>query len=222
MSYLNENKIFNGRDILYNKEKFDNGEINLCFITGLSGSGKSTLANSMEKEGVIEKYELDDLLANYNFSDDNLKEYGDLIYGYFKGQGSKFRMDKDPINGNEVDDWYTDKFESDMIKGFVKYAMQYAKSHKNKKIVIEGVELYWFFEPEELKDYAVYIKNTSSLVSQIRSAKRDSSDASGIKRIGSFLKNTLRLSRISAYNKTETIINKWVKYYQRLEENNSK
>ena len=37
---LNESILINEDDIYYNKNKFDSGEINLCFITGLSGSGK--------------------------------------------------------------------------------------------------------------------------------------------------------------------------------------
>ena len=31
---------------IYNKDKFESGEINLCFITGHSGSGKSTKPSS--------------------------------------------------------------------------------------------------------------------------------------------------------------------------------
>ena len=36
----NEAYVKNVKDIYYNKDQFDSGEINLCFITGHSGSGK--------------------------------------------------------------------------------------------------------------------------------------------------------------------------------------
>ena len=59
----NEAYIKNIKDIYYNKDKFDSGKINLCFITGHSGSGKSTMANNMSGNN-IEAYELDDVLSN--------------------------------------------------------------------------------------------------------------------------------------------------------------
>lgn len=48
--YLDESLLINEKDIYYNKDKFDSGEINLCFITGLSGSGKSTMSREMAKQ----------------------------------------------------------------------------------------------------------------------------------------------------------------------------
>jgi adenylylsulfate kinase-like enzyme len=48
--YLDESLLLNEKDIYYNKDKFDSGEINLCFITGLSGSGKSTMSREMAKQ----------------------------------------------------------------------------------------------------------------------------------------------------------------------------
>ena len=78
------------KDIYYNKDKFDSGEINLCFITGLPGSGKTTMGKTMQS-GNIEVYELDDIISNWNFSDANLKEYGGLVYSFFKGPGKMYR-----------------------------------------------------------------------------------------------------------------------------------
>ena len=46
-SIFNEGYLINEKDIYYNKDKFDNGIIKLCFVTGLSGSGKSTMAKHM-------------------------------------------------------------------------------------------------------------------------------------------------------------------------------
>lgn len=168
-----EKMILNEPDIYYNKEKFDSGEINICFITGHSGSGKSTMANSMETNK-IEKYELDDVISNkLTFTMENLKEYGDLIYSFFKGPGKKFFYIKEDIDSGKVKE-YEGNYEEDLIKEFIKYSISYAKSNKNKKFVIEGIWLYNFIKPEELKEYAVYIKGTSILISTMRAAKRDS------------------------------------------------
>ena len=59
---IKEGYIKSDPDIYYNKGKFDSGEINLCFITGLSGSGKSTMAGEMSKESIS----LDDIGFNYH------------------------------------------------------------------------------------------------------------------------------------------------------------
>ena len=89
----------------------------------------------------------------------------------------------------------------------------YARSHKASKFIIEGVELYWFYKPEELKDYAVYIKGTSALVSMIRSARRDCSDVKGLSKMPAFLKNMFRKDRAHAYFQTESTIQKWRDYF---------
>lgn len=177
---INENMLINQKDIYYNKEKFDSGEINLCFITGYSGSGKSTMAHAKESDE-IEVYELDDVIWNKErYTMENFKEYGDLIYSFFKGPGNKYYMSFSKDGKKEPGKWDGENYERDLIIDFIKYAISWAKSHKNKKYIIEGVWLFCdddkgklFFEPSYFKDYAVYIKGTSALVSTIRAAKRD-------------------------------------------------
>ena len=210
------------KDIYYNKDKFDSGEINLCFITGHSGSGKSTMARSMQS-AKVEHYELDDLNQNYKFTDDNLKEYGDLIYSFFKGPGKKYRYYsyEDMQNCTNPLDDSGDEFDKCVNRDFVKYAMKYANSHKNTKFVIEGIWLYFFFKPEELKDYAVYIKGTSRVLSAFRAAKRDSKDAdTKTKRFMYSIKGTLS-TLINKYSiEGEKLINKYRGYYGKLEKVN--
>lgn len=192
-NFILESYIKNEPDIYYNKDKFDSGEINLCFITGHSGSGKSTMARNMSND-IIEYYELDDLQKNYIFSDKNLKEYGDLIYSFFNGSGKKYRYYsyEDLMNCTNPLDNTGDEFGKFIVIDFVNYAIKYAKSHKNRKFVLEGIWLYLYIKPEELKDYAVYIKGTSRLISDIRAAKRDSKedfpdDKDKIKRTRAFI-----------------------------------
>lgn len=175
-SVLNESILINEKDIYYNKDKFDSGEINLCFITGLSGSGKSTMGKDMQSHG-IEHYDMDDLqvIADH-FTLNDLKKYGDLIYSYFTGEGKKFYITYKELKDNQVPE---SEYEDKLFPGFVHYAMKYAKAHKDKKFVLEGVWLFQkkWFTPDEFKDYAFYIKGTSMIISHIREAKRDSSDA---------------------------------------------
>ena len=68
-----------------------------------------------------------------------------------------------------------------LYREFITFALKYSKSHKDKKYIIEGVQLYYpdddrgfLFDPSEFDNCAFYIKGTSVLISKIRSAKRDS------------------------------------------------
>lgn len=193
LAYLNdgvidESFIINEKDIYYNKKAFDNGDINLCFITGHSGSGKSTMGAKAARHNDIETYSLDDLqCVKDHFTMDNLKEYGDLIYSYFNGPGKKFYLTYDEIIEKKLSG---SDYEDKLFPGFVNYAKQYASSHKDKKFIIEGVWLFCddehgkpWFRPEEFKDYAFYIKGTSALISKYRAAKRDSKYDNGTNKV---------------------------------------
>lgn len=213
-SVLNESILINEKDIYYNKDKFDSGEINLCFITGLSGSGKSTMGKDMQSHG-IEHYDMDDLqvIADH-FTLDDLKKYGDLIYSYFTGEGKKFYITYKELKDNQVPE---SEYEDKLFPGFVHYAMKYAKTHKDKKFVLEGVWLFQkkWFTPDEFKDYAFYIKGTSMIISHIRAAKRDSSDAE------SKFKQKLAFINCMAKNWKwyiidESQVNKFRKYFKDL------
>lgn len=211
---LNESILINEDDIYYNKNKFDSGEINLCFITGLSGSGKSTMGRDMQSHG-IEHYEMDDLqcIADH-FTLNDLKEYGDLIYSYFTGEGKKFYKTLKELKDEQIPE---SEYEDKLYPGFVHFAMKYAKAHKDRKFVLEGVWLYnkrWF-TPEEFKNYAFYIKGTSVIISHIRAAKRDS------KGTGSKFKQGLAFVSCIAKNWKwyiidESQVNKFRKYFENI------
>ena len=53
---VNETFLVTEPDLYYNKQAFDEGKVNLCFVIGYSGSGKSHLTREYEGEG-IEKVE---------------------------------------------------------------------------------------------------------------------------------------------------------------------
>lgn len=223
---IEERYLINDKDIYYNKDKFDSGEINLCFITGHSGSGKSTMGRNMQSDN-IEHYELDDLqcIKDY-FTMQNLKEYGDLIYSYFNGQGKRFYVTYQDLKDNNTPG---SEYEDILFKDFVHYAMKYAKSHKNKKYVIEGVWLYCddengnpWFTPEEFKDYAFYIKGTSAIISKHRAALRDAKeDSKGnkINTIKMYLNDMIR-KNWKWYLVDEKALNKFRKYFSGLMQTN--
>ena len=219
LDYLNngiidESLIVNEKDIYYNKEAFDNGDINLCFITGISGSGKSTMAKNLAKDN-IEKYELDDVVWNkMSFTMDQFKEYGDLIYSFFKGPGKKYYYTEEDVKSGKVKS-VGDDYEELLIHDFVDYSIRYAKSHKDKKFILEGVWVVDFFEPSYFKDYAFYIKGTSLLVSRWRAAKRDSKDAGNKKdEIKARVHNFFSYAHMKANYDFEKNLNKFRKYFK--------
>ena len=215
---INESYIINEDDIYYNKDKFDSGEINLCFIIGQSGSGKSSMASDMEENGV-EKYELDDLqFAKDRFTMSQYKEYGDLIYSFFAGPGKRFYITKEDLKNIKPKD-----YEDKIFNEFIDYAKQYSASHQNKKFVIEGIEILFrdsnkqpLFKPSEFKDYAFYIKGTSLLISFIRANKRDASDADN--KLDEFKSRIKLLIHPNAKYRflTEKDLNKFRSYFKNL------
>ena len=210
---VNEAVFKNKDDIYYNKDKFDSGEINICFIIGLSGSGKSTMAHGMESSNV-EAYEMDDVCSSWNFSDDNFKEYGSLIHTFFQGPGKKYRFS----TRQEFEDKYNTEesktsYFNPLIRDFIKYAIQYAKSRKNTKYVIEGVQIT-LLNPSDLKNYAVYIKGTSLIASHIRCAKRDSKKSDNPTM--SFVSRIINMKRIKWMLIDNKDLSKWINYYKSL------
>lgn len=201
---MKEAYIFNKKDIYYNRDKFNNGETNLCFITGQSGSGKSTMGKHMQ--GRCEVYDLDDVIWNKeSFTMENFKEYGDLIYTFFNTKGKKYYLTAAELKGeNPVQDgipkpknnW---NYERDLINDFVNYAISWAKSHKDIKYVLEGIWIYMYIEPSKLKDYAVYIKGTSMLTSIYRASKRDNKFKSNILHPGMWVDGEKKLKKYRDY-----------------------
>lgn len=201
---MKEAYIFNKKDIYYNRNKFNNGETNLCFITGQSGSGKSTMGKHMQ--GRCEVYDLDDVIWNKeSFTMENFKEYGELIYTFFNGKGKKYYLTAAELKGEKPvqdgipkpkNNW---DYEHDLINDFVNYAISWAKSHKDIKYVLEGIWIYMYIEPSKLKDYAVYIKGTSMLTSIYRASKRDNRFRSNILHPGMWIDGEKGLKKYRDY-----------------------
>lgn len=199
-------------DILWHKKEFNDGEINLCFITGHSGSGKSTLAD-MNESNDVEIYCLDDVIENWRFTDHELDKYGDLISSFFNIKGKEFRISKEELDEIYKDEKRFNEFGSKLIIKFVDYSIWYSKIHKNKKFIIEGIQLFGFVEPSRVEDFAVYIKGTSALLSWIRATKRNIKSGKGFKDFKSNIKLAY-INFLDLYD-FEKRIKKWRDFYDK-------
>ena len=165
----NEGFIVSEPDLYYKEESFNSGDTNLCFILGHSGSGKSMMARTLEGDD-IDHIELDDLLLTKDhFTMDDLKNYSDMLYSFFQGEGAKYY-----IGVAERDSIPKEEYEDKVFVDFVRFAMDYASHHREKKYIIDGIWIYLYFDdPSVFEDYAVFIKGTSFLKSKIRATKRE-------------------------------------------------
>ena len=165
----NEKYILSEPDLYYKEESFNSGDTNICFILGHSGSGKSKMARTLEGDD-IDHIELDDLLLTKDhFTMDELKDYSEMFYSFFIGDGAKYYIGVDERNSIPKEE-----YEDKVFVDFVKFAMDYSKQHKEKKYIIDGIWIYLYFDdPSVFEDYAVFIKGTSFLKSKIRATKRE-------------------------------------------------
>lgn len=156
-------------DLYYKEESFNAGDTNICFILGHSGSGKSSMARMLEGDE-IDHIELDDLLLTKDhFTMEELKNYSDVFYAFFNGEGAKYYIGLEERNSIPKEE-----YEDRVFKDFVLFAMEYAKQHRAKKYIIEGIWIYLYFDdPSVFADHAVFIKGTSFLKSKIRTMKRE-------------------------------------------------
>ena len=156
-------------DLYYKEDSFNSGDTNICFILGHSGSGKSMMARTLEGDN-IDHIELDDLLLTKDhFTEEELKAYSALFYSFFTGEGAKYYIGID-----ERDRIPKEEYEDRVFRDFVSFAMEYAKQHRDKKYIIDGIWIYLYFDdPSVFEDYAVFIKGTSFLKSKIRAMKRE-------------------------------------------------
>ena len=165
----NEKYIVSEPDLYYKEESFNSGNTNICFILGHSGSGKSQMARTLDGDD-IDHIELDDLLLiKDHFTLDDLKNYSDMFYSFFTGEGAKYYIGIDERNSIPKEE-----YEDKVFVDFVQFAMDYAKQNKEKKYIIDGIWIYLYFDdPSVFEDYAVFIKGTSFLKSKIRVMKRE-------------------------------------------------
>jgi len=197
-STINEEAIQTPTAYFYNGKEFLSNKINLCFIVGFSGSGKTTLAHEYERQYPdIEVEHLDILVSNFSYSDDEIKHQSPMIYEFLNTSGKKWRLKEEP---DDV------QYTAEMVRDFNKYAMDYAKKHRYKRYVVEGIWTLYSNNPDELKDYGVIIIRTSLFTSKVRATQRNNEYNKGsaidfIRRL---------LSNISDYKQDERLLNDYL------------
>ena len=192
---VNEEAIYSGTTYFYNGKEFLLNEINLCFIVGFSGSGKTTLAHEYERQFPdIEVEHLDMLVSNFAYSDNEIKSHCPMIYEFLKTKGKKWRLKEEPDDIS---------YAKDIARDFNQYAIEYARNHKNKRYMVEGIWTLYSNKPEELKDYGVIIIKTSLFTSKIRAAQRNNEYNKGT--AIDFIRRLL--SNINDYKQDERLLN---------------
>ena len=160
---INEGYVFDNKDIRYNVEEFEQGKVKTLFITGHSGSGKSTLGRKYAEELKVPIYGLDEVIDNYKYTDEQLKEIGQDLYDYFQSDGSDFRINKK----SEV------KVPLVNSKKFIEFILK-----RNSRCIVEGISIFialheGLLKIEQFKNSAMIIKGTSVTKSTVRALKRD-------------------------------------------------
>ena len=192
---VNEEAIYSGTTYFYNGKEFLSNKINLCFIVGFSGSGKTTLAHEYEREFPdIEVEHLDMLVSNFAYSDNEIKSHCPMIYEFLKTKGKKWRLKEEPDDISYV---------KDIVRDFNQYAIEYARKHRNKRYMVEGIWTLYSNKPEELSEYGVIIIKTSLFTSKIRAAQRNNEYNKGT--AIDFIRRLL--SNINDYKQDERLLN---------------
>ena len=164
--YINESFVLEKNDLYINFDKFESGKSNICLITGLSGSGKSTLGKELSKKYKAEYVELDKIFLFKSI--DELKYLSKTFDDFFKENMSLISI------------MHTKSDSSGIPLKILNALIEYCKKIKNKKFVIEGVQIYLFAD-KSIKNYPIIIKNTPALKSMFRMFKRDFIDFDGLK-----------------------------------------
>lgn len=166
--YYVENMAIDHEDLYINMDKFESGKCNIILITGFTGSGKSTLGEEMVKKFKCDDhFELDALEWWFlgRISEDELKEGMPPIYDWLI-HNKKYMNQQKPTNA-EI---------AKMMDMMIPYVINWCTKNKDKKYVIEGIQLYENWSKNGKCNYLNYpmiLKGTSGLKSTYRAMKRN-------------------------------------------------
>lgn len=163
-------------DVYHNIELWESGKSNLLWITGLSGSGKSTISKEIAEEYNAEYIELDNLqrakMGNWDSTDCKvLDDYIESVGGLYNVFPYCNTLEK--ISWKDV---VSKENKCHIEYGrFFEYLIQYAKKHKNRRFVVEGVQIAYNSTNAMIKkisEYPVIIKMNGPLKTEFRREKR--------------------------------------------------
>lgn len=160
-----ESMIFSQKDYVQNIDKWKPGSNNILYITGLSGSGKSTLAEEYEKKYNAHMFELDGLQHNYDSSNKGILEKCKKAFPEYSKATTTWLKEK---NDGEFS-----SEEFNLIKKVARYAIKICKEDSQTLYIIEGIQLFQWFNRDQFEGKPLIIKGTSMLKSSMRGNKRD-------------------------------------------------
>ena len=166
--YYTENVIIDRDDLYINMDKFESGKYNVILVTGFSGSGKSTLGKEMvAKYKCDDHFELDALEWWFDglIREDELKEGMPPIYDWLIHNKKLMNLHR-PTNA-EI---------ARMMNKLIPHVINWCRKNKNKKYVVDGIQLYENWAENDKCNYLEYpmvLKGTSGLKSVYRAMKRN-------------------------------------------------
>lgn len=198
----------NQKPLCYNINKWRKSECPLLLITGLSGSGKTTYAKKIAKKHHAIFMSFDVL----KFYTEASKESQKILRLFLK----EYPQIKELINIHwaKTDRIYSNDILYDYFcNSLFDFLMVYG-IRKNKKIVLEGIQIFMRMHPSKTIGLPLIIIRSSSIQSCINKTKRDQkmrkANAKGLRYIYFFIKD-LYIYQI----KQRFILNRYV-IYQRI------
>ena len=154
------NTFFSGKDVYFNFDKWKSGEINKALVLGLSGSGKSTLADKLAEMYNCDVVHLDMFRGNVHFSDEQFKAENPLLYKYF----TEIWTHGDRRSVKTMPKEIRDKERNKCIYWLLELP---------QRIVIEGMLEQVLEENEQVRQFPIIFKGTSTLKSMSRMLSRE-------------------------------------------------
>lgn len=157
---VTESWVISGDDLVVNLNDWKRKKYqNILYVTGLSGSGKTTLAEKYEKEYNAEMFEFDGIEHNYDSSKSN-------ILNKLKDKFPKYR---EIINKKS----YKNLMTSDEMGKMYRFVIKEMHDNPNVLYILEGIQIFEYFDPKSLKNKPMIIKNSSTLKSILQRFKRN-------------------------------------------------
>ena len=160
----NEGYLLSKDNLYINFEKFESGKSNICLITGLSGSGKSTLGKQLASKYNAEYVELDTFFGIGRIRPEKIEGTIFEEYGKNNKKDYNYLIEKKP-RSYEIPD--------EIVMNFMDWIIPYCKNNKNKKYILEGVQVYSHGDPKIIKNEPVVFINASVLKSMLQRHKRN-------------------------------------------------
>lgn len=159
-----ESYMIGNDDYMQNLDKWKPGKNNILYVTGLSGSGKSTLAEEYEKKYNAHMFELDGIQHNYDSSGKGILE---KVKKKFPQYNTALNTWLKNNNGEINNEQYK------LLKNISDYVISLCKEDSQILYIIEGVQLFQWYDPETFNSKPIIIKGTSMMTSAIRGLLRD-------------------------------------------------